>query len=120
MKTYIDVDSYIADFNDEVQEVLEKIRSTIKKTIPNAKEVISYGIPTYKLQKSVVHFAAYKSHIGFYPGSGPIEHFKTKLKKYHTSKGTVQFPINEPIPYELIVEMTKFSAKQLELEKTSK
>ncbi len=120
MKEYKDVDTYIADFPAEIQKLLQKVRTTIQKTIPKATEKIGYGIPTYKLEKNVVHFAGYKNHIGFYPGSGPIEHFKTKLKKYKTSKGTVQFPIDEPIPYELIVELTKFSAKQLQLEKTSK
>jgi uncharacterized protein YdhG (YjbR/CyaY superfamily) len=114
MKTYKDIDSYIAEFPEEVQVLLEKLRTTIGKTIPKAKEVISYGIPTFKLEKNIVHFAGYKNHIGFYPGAGPIVKFKAKLKNYKTAKGSIQFPLTDPIPYDLIIEITKFRMKEME------
>lgn len=113
MKTYKDIDSYIADFPEEVQVLLEKVRATIRKTIPKATEVISYGIPTFKLEKNIVHFAGYKNHIGFYPGASPLVKFKSKLKKYKTAKGSIQFPLTDPIPYDLIAEITKFRAKEI-------
>lgn len=111
---YSDIDSYISDFPAEVQHLLQHFRSIIRKTVPQAHEVISYGIPTFKLKKNLVHFAGYKSHIGFYPGSVPIEHFKAQLKKYKTSKGAVQFPISNPLPEDLIVEITQFAVKEME------
>src|SRR5688500_13060842 len=114
MKTHKDIDSYIADFPEEVQVLLEKVRATIRKTIPKATEVISYGIPTFKMEKNIVHFAGYKNHIGFYPGASPLVKFKSKLKKYKTAKGSIQFPITEPIPFDLIAEITKFRAKEME------
>src|SRR6478752_4479643 len=101
MKTYKDIDSYIAEFPAEVQEVLQKVRRTIQKTVPEAKEKISYGIPTFYLNGNLVHFAGYANHIGFYPGAGPIIEFKEKIKAFKTSKGTIQFPLNEPIPFDL-------------------
>jgi uncharacterized protein YdhG (YjbR/CyaY superfamily) len=103
--TASNIDAYIAGFPAEVQEILQRIRVTIRQAAPGAEEAISYAMPTFKLEGNLVHFAAYKGHIGFYPG-GHIEPFKDRLVGYKTSKGTVQFPLNQPIPYELIAEIT--------------
>jgi uncharacterized protein YdhG (YjbR/CyaY superfamily) len=112
MKTYANIDAYIAEFPEEVQVILEKVRATIQRSAPLATEAISYGIPTFKLHGNLVHFAGYKHHVGFYPGAEPIVVFKDQLKKYKTSKGTIQFPITDPIPYALIAEITKYRVKQ--------
>ena len=102
------IDDYIAAHPKDVQQLLQSIRSTIKKVVPHATETISYGIPTFKLKSNLVHFAAYKKHIGFYPGAAAIEVFKNQLQIYKTSKGTIQFSLNQPIPYELIVQIVSY------------
>lgn len=102
------IDEYIAGFPKEVQKKLEELRATIKKAAPKAEEKISYAMPTFALNGNLVHFAAYKNHIGFYPAPRAIEEFKKELAKYEGSKGTVQFPIDEPIPLTLITKMVKF------------
>ena len=108
-KTVQNIDEYIASFPESVQEILKKIRQTIKETAPEAGEKISYGIPTFTLAgRNLVHFAAYKSHIGFYPSSSGIEKYKREISGYKTSKGTVQFPLDQPIPYDLIRKMVIF------------
>jgi uncharacterized protein YdhG (YjbR/CyaY superfamily) len=107
-----DIDDYIARFPPEVQVLLEKIRLTIRKAAPKAEETISYMIPTFKLHGNLVHFAAYKNHIGFYPGAAGIEAFKEELAGYEISKGTVRFPVDEPLPFALIGKITKFRAVQ--------
>jgi len=112
MKVYKNIDEYIADFPEETQVILEKIRSIIKKVAPNATEKISYGIPTFWQGRNVIHFAAYDSHIGFYPGSEPIAVFADKLKDHQVSKGTIRFPLDKPIPYELIETITKYCIDQ--------
>lgn len=105
------IDEFISKYSDDVQVILEKIRETIKEVAPEAKEKISYGIPTFTLNgKNLVHFSAYAKHIGFYPGSAPIKEFEKELTAYKTSKGTIQFPLNKPIPYELIKKITKTCA----------
>ncbi len=106
------IDEYIACFPPEIQEKLETIRATIRKAAPKAEEAISYMIPTFKLHGNLVHFAAYKNHIGFYPGSGGILAFKEELAGYETSKGTVQFPLDKRIPYGLITKIVKFRVAQ--------
>lgn len=103
-----DIDQYIAGYPEEVQEILEKIRRTVQETAPLAQETISYSIPTFKLEGYLVHFAAYKKHIGFYPTSSGIAKFKDELSAYKISKGTVQFPLDQPIPYDLIRRITAF------------
>ncbi|MDQ3123669.1 MAG: DUF1801 domain-containing protein [bacterium] len=108
MKAYESVDEYIASFPKNVQKILQKIRNTIKVAAPNATEKISYGIPTYWQGKNIVHFGAYASHIGLYPGSGAIVEFKDKLKNYETSKGTIRLPLDRPIPYGLIELITLY------------
>jgi uncharacterized protein YdhG (YjbR/CyaY superfamily) len=108
----IDIDTYIANFPEEVAELLQIIRIAIAVTAPNADEKISYGIPTFALKGNLVHFAAFKNHIGFYPGSSGIENFKDDLKAYETSKGTIRFPFGEPIPIDLIKKIVAFRVKQ--------
>jgi uncharacterized protein YdhG (YjbR/CyaY superfamily) len=102
------IDEYISPFPPEVQEILQTLRKMIKESAPEAKEKISYQMPTFALRGNLVHFAAYKNHIGFYPGAIGIAAFEQKLSEYKSSKGTVQFPIDKPLPYELISEMVKF------------
>lgn len=102
------IDEHIAQFPAAVRQRLQKLRNTIQKAAPKAEQTIGYGIPTFKYEGNLVHFAGYKNHIGFYPGSGPIELFKKELAGFETSKGTVQFPHDKPIPYSLITQIVKF------------
>lgn len=106
------IDEYIANFPAEVQEKLETIRATIRKAAPKAEEAISYMIPTFRLHGNLVHFAAYKNHIGFYPGAGGIAAFQEELAGYETSKGTVQFPLDQRLPLTLITKIVKFRVQQ--------
>jgi uncharacterized protein YdhG (YjbR/CyaY superfamily) len=106
------IDEYIAVFPKNVQSILEELRQAIREAAPEAKETISYQMPAFKLNGILVYFAAFKNHIGFYPTSSGIEAFKEKLSPYETSKGTVRFPINEPIPFDLIKEMVRFRVKE--------
>jgi uncharacterized protein YdhG (YjbR/CyaY superfamily) len=105
------VDAYIADFPSEVQESLQKLRATIMKAVPGLTEAIKYGIPTFVLKRNLIHFAAYKNHIGLYPGSKAVENFKKELAKYELSKGTIRLPLDKPLPLGLITKITKFNAK---------
>ncbi|MBN1536370.1 MAG: DUF1801 domain-containing protein [Anaerolineales bacterium] len=102
------IDEYIATFPPDVQAVLQKIRMTIREAAPNAEETISYQMPTFKLKGNLVHFAAYKNHIGFYPTPSGIEAFRKELSVYKGAKGSVQFPLDKPIPYDLIIEIVTF------------
>lgn len=106
------IDEYIEDFPKDVQAILKRIRMTVHKAAPKAEETISYGIPTFKLYGNLVHFAGYKSHIGFYPTPSGIEKFKKELSAYKGAKGSVQYPLDQPIPYELIARITKFRVKE--------
>jgi uncharacterized protein YdhG (YjbR/CyaY superfamily) len=103
------IDEYIAGFPTAVQDILQKIRTTIAKAVPGAHEAIKYQIPTFVLTKNLVHFAAYKSHIGVYPAPHALP--KT-LAKYQTGKGTLQFPLDEPIPYERIAKVVTLLVKE--------
>jgi uncharacterized protein YdhG (YjbR/CyaY superfamily) len=116
---YETIDQYIAMQPKNVVLILEKIRETIKEVAPNVEETISYGIPTFKYNGNLVHFAAYKNHIGFYPGALAVETFKDEITNYSTSKGTIQFPIDKPIPLDLISRIITFRVKQ-NLEKKKK
>jgi uncharacterized protein YdhG (YjbR/CyaY superfamily) len=107
-----DIDDHISRYPKEVQVLLQKIRSTIQKAAPKATEKISYGIPTFVLEGNLVHFAGYKNHIGFYPGSAVIEIFQKELAAYETAKGTVQFPLDKPLPIGLITQIVKFRVQQ--------
>lgn len=106
------IEEYHAAFPEEIQAMLLTLYQTIKKIIPQADEVISYNMPTFKLHQNVVYYAAYKEHIGFYPTPNPIEFFKEELKNYKTSKGAIQFPINKPLPINLIQKIVKFRLKE--------
>lgn len=106
------IDEYIAIQPAEIAVLLEKVRATIRKVAPEATEVISYAIPTFKFHGNLVHFANFKNHIGFYPGASGVEHFKSELTKYNFSKGTIQFQLSEPIPYDLIEKITKFRLEE--------
>jgi Uncharacterized conserved protein len=113
------IDEYIADFPKEIQKRLQEIRTVIKKAAPEAEETISYAIPTFKLNGNLVHFAAFKNHIGFYPAPRGIEAFKKELSVYEGGKGTVQFPLDQPLPLSLIGKIVKFRVKDnLERAKT--
>ncbi|MEJ2011728.1 MAG: DUF1801 domain-containing protein [Anaerolineales bacterium] len=112
MDRYTNVDEYIALFPPEVQLKLNRLRSLIKELIPEAREVLSYRIPTYDLNGHVVHFAAYAHHIGFYPTPSGITQFKTELSPYKTSKGAVQFPLDEDLPLDLIRRIVAFRAQE--------
>ena len=106
------IDEYIAGFPPDVQDVLQKIRMTIHEAAPEAQEKISYQMPTFFLKGNLVHFAAFKEHIGFYPVPTGIEKFKKELSVYKQGKGSVQFPLNQPMPYELITKIVKFRVKE--------
>ena len=106
------IDDYIANFPKDVQLILEKVRKTIRKAAPDAQEKINYGIPTFTLNGNLVHFAGFKNHIGFYPTPSGVEKFKKELSKYEGAKGSVQFPLEEPIPYNLITRITEFRVKE--------
>jgi len=106
------IDEYIAGFPPDVQEILEKIRATIKKAAPDAQEAIKYQMPTFVLNGNLVHFAAFKKHIGFYPVPSGIEKFKKELSLYKGAKGSVQFPLDQPIPFTLISKIVKFRVKE--------
>lgn len=96
------IDEYTALFPPDVRAILERLRATIRQAAPEAKEKISYGIPTFTLHGNLIHFAAYKNHIGLYPGATAIERFQDALAPYETSKGTIRFPLDAPLPLELI------------------
>jgi uncharacterized protein YdhG (YjbR/CyaY superfamily) len=106
------IDEYIASFPADVQAVLQKIRMTIHKAAPEAQEKISYQMPTFFLNGNLVHFAAFKEHIGFYPVPSGIEKFKKELSVYKQGKGSVQFPLDQPMPYDLITRIVEFRVKE--------
>lgn len=107
------IDGYIAQFPKEVQAILEKIRQTVADAAPGAVEAISYQIPTFKLNGSnLVHFAAWKDHIGFYATPAGNTAFQKELARYKMAKGSVQFPLDEPIPYDLVAEIARFRVKE--------
>ena len=102
------IDDYIAAFPTDVQEILQKVRETIKTAAPQATEAISYGMPTFKLEGNLVHFGAFKEHLGFYPVPSGLEQFKEELAQYKGGKGSVQFPYDRPMPYALITKIVQF------------
>jgi len=106
------IDDYIAGFPKDVQAKLQKIRTTIKKAAPQAEEAIKYQMPTFTLNGNLVHFAAYKNHIGFYPAPSGIEAFKKDLARYESGKGTLKFPLDEPIPFGLITKVVKYRVRK--------
>lgn len=102
------VDEYIAGFEEPVQTLLRQVRQTIREVVPEAEETIKYAMPTYVLFGNLVHFAGYKHHIGFYPAPAGITHFKEELSVYKNAKGSVQFPIDQPMPLDLIRRIVAF------------
>lgn len=112
MQSYKSVDEYLANFSGETRKKLDIIRKTIKEIVPEAIEKISYGIPTFYLNGNLVHFAGYENHIGLYPGAMPVKEFSSDLSSYKTSKGTIQFPLDKPLPLELISKITKACVKR--------
>lgn len=107
-----EVDDYIAGFSEDVRSILTKLRKVIREAAPQAEETINYGIPTFRLKGNLVHYAAFKKHIGFYPTPSGIQAFEKYLKPYEVSKGTVKFPLDKPIPYELIEKIVKYRVKE--------
>ena len=106
------IDEYIAGFPPGTREILEKVRATIRAAAPEAEETINYAIPTFTLKGNLVHFAGFKTHIGFYPTPSGIEKFKNELAEYEGAKGSVKFPLDQPMPYDLISEIVKFRVKE--------
>ncbi|MBI5179019.1 MAG: DUF1801 domain-containing protein [Nitrospinae bacterium] len=112
MKQYANVGEYIQCQPAEVRPLLEKMKRTIKKCAPKAEETISYGIPAFKLNGALVYFAAFKRHIGFYPTSSGVAAFKKELSPYKHAKGSIQFPLDRPLPVALIGKITRFRVKE--------
>jgi uncharacterized protein YdhG (YjbR/CyaY superfamily) len=106
------IDEYIAGFPPDVQETLRKLTTTIREAAPDAEETINYQIPTFTLKGNLVHFAAFKKHIGFYPTPTGIEKFKKELSVYEGAKGSVRFPLDKPIPFSLVSKIVKFRVKE--------
>lgn len=106
------IDDYIAGFPPDVQEILEKIRMTIRQAAPAASETIKYQMPTFTLNGNLVHFAAFKKHIGFYPTPTGTEKFQEELSSYKSGKGSIRFPLDKPIPYDLITDIVRFRVQE--------
>jgi uncharacterized protein YdhG (YjbR/CyaY superfamily) len=106
------IDEYIGQFPGEIQDLLQKLRQAIRESAPKAQEAISYRIPTFKLNGNLVHFAAFRDHISFFPTSSGITAFRNELSGYKTSKGTVQFPLDKPIPFDLVRKIVKFRVRE--------
>ena len=108
------INQYIAAFPAGVQKILQDVRTVISKAAPDAEEAIKYGIPTFVLGGNLVHFGGFKTHIGFYPAPSGIEAFKNELSKYKLAKGSVQFPLDRPLPLALIARIVKFRVRENE------
>lgn len=106
------IDAYIAQFPFEIQEKLKQVRAVIKQAAPDATEKISYQMPTFYLHGNLVHFAAFKQHIGFYPAPSGIENFSQELAAYKTSKGAIQFPLDQPIPFDLVRAIVEYRVNE--------
>ena len=113
-QAYTTIDEYIAMFPDDVQKKLEAIRKVVREVTPNATEKISYQIPTFYLNGNLVHFAAFRDHISFFPTSSGVTAFQKELEKYKTVWGTIQFPLDEPLPLDLIKKITAFRVRENE------
>jgi uncharacterized protein YdhG (YjbR/CyaY superfamily) len=113
------IDEYIATFPQDIQKLLNQMRATITKAAPKAEEAIRYAIPTFILNGNLVHFAAFKNHIGFYPAPAGIEAFKKEVAPYEAGKGSLQFPLDKPLPLSLVTKIVKYRVAQ-NLEKSTK
>jgi len=109
---FTSIDEYISSFPENIQEILFKLKAAIKVSAPGAAEAISYAMPTFKLNGNLVHFAAYRHHIGFYPTPSGILAYKKELLPYKQSKGAIQFPLDKPIPLTLVKKIVKFRVKE--------
>jgi uncharacterized protein YdhG (YjbR/CyaY superfamily) len=109
---YSTIDEYIRSFPPETQVILEKMRQSIRRAAPGAEETIAYRMPAFKLHGVLVYFAAFKRHIGFFPTASGIEAFKKELSGYATSKGTVRFPLDKPIPFDLVERIAAFRVRE--------
>ncbi len=106
------IDEYIAGYPPEVQEILQKVRATIRKAAPEAQETIKYRLPTFTLNGNLVYFGAFRNHIGFYPTSSGTAKFKRELSPYAGAKGSIRFPLDKPMPYGLISKIVKFRVRE--------
>lgn len=113
MKAFKSVDAYIRSFPPKIQKELKTIRRTIRRLVPGATEKIAYGIPTFHWKKNLVHYAAFKKHISFFPTSSPLRAFKKELTKYETSRGTIRFPHGKRVPLTLIRKIVKFRVREV-------
>ncbi len=111
-KGFSSIDEYIACFPEDIQLILFELRSVIKAAVPEAEEKISYQMPTFALKGNLVHFSVNKNHIGFYPAPSGVEHFQAELAAYKTSKGAIQFPIGQPIPFDLVRKIVEFRVEE--------
>jgi uncharacterized protein YdhG (YjbR/CyaY superfamily) len=111
-KDFKTIDEYISTFPKNIQSILQELRQVIKESAPNAEEAIRYQIPTFRLNGNLIHFAAFKKHIGFYPTSSGTESFKNELSNYETSKGTIRFPLDKPIPFDLVKKIVLYRVKE--------
>jgi uncharacterized protein YdhG (YjbR/CyaY superfamily) len=111
-KQFKTIDEYIATFPEDVRAILNELRRTIQATAPEAKETISYGMPTFTLNGNLVHFAAFQHHIGFYPTPTGVEAFREDLSRYKGAKGSVQFPIDQPLPLALIRRIVEYRVQE--------
>ena len=112
MKTAPDIDTYIAGFPDEIQKILQEIRATVHKAAPHAEEAIKYAMPTFVLHGNLIHFAAFKKHIGFYALPKGDEAFRKEISAYKEGKGSIQFPLDKPVPLKLIAKIVKLRVKE--------
>lgn len=110
-QTFQTIDEYVKTFPKNIQKILGTVRQVIKKSAPAAEEAISYQIPTFKLNGNLVHFAAFKNHIGFYPGAEAVKIFQEEIASYKSSKGAIQFPIDKPMPLTLIRKIVEYRVK---------
>lgn len=115
---YTTIDEYIGSFPEPVQIKLQELRRFIREIVPEAQEKLSYGIPTFYLDGNLVHFAAYPKHIGFYPGASGVAGFKEELSRYKSGKGSVQFLLDEPLPWDLILRIVEFRVEENSRKKT--
>jgi uncharacterized protein YdhG (YjbR/CyaY superfamily) len=111
-REYKTVDEYISAFPKGIQVILEELRQAIREAAPDAEEVISYQMPAFRLNGVLVYFAACKNHIGFYPTSSGVAEFKEELSQYDVSKGTIRFPLDKPVPLDMVKKIVKFRVKE--------